>query len=91
MIQWAVELNKFNVQYKPKEVIKAQVLANFIVEFTPSNNQQDGDQGAKQWVVHVDGSSTHHASASFIRNLKSLSDSTPTPISPFKFSTFIRR
>ena len=56
-----MELNKFNVQYKPKEVIKAQVLANFIVEFTPSNNQQDGDQGAKQWVVHVDGSSTQHA------------------------------
>ena len=61
LIQWAVELNKFNVQYKPKEVIKAQVLANFIVEFTPANNQQDGDQGAKQWVVHVDGSSTQHA------------------------------
>ena len=85
------ELSEFDVRYKPREVIKAQALAEFIVEITPTTNQQDGDQGAKQWVVHVDGSSTHYASASFIRNLKSLSDSTPTPISPFKFSTFIRR
>jgi len=34
LIQWAVELNEFDVRYRPREAIKAQVLADFIVEFT---------------------------------------------------------
>ena len=61
LIQWVVELSKFDVQYKLRELIKAQVLVDFTTEFTPANNQQDGDPGAKQWVVHVDGLSTQHA------------------------------
>ena len=61
LIQWAVELSEFDVWYKLREAIKAQFLVDFIAEFTPVNNQQDGDQGAKQCVVHVDGSSTQHA------------------------------
>ena len=56
-----MEHSEFDVRYKQREAIKAQVLADFIVELTPTNNQQDGDQGAKQWVVHVDESSTQHA------------------------------
>ena len=36
LIQWAVELSEFDVQYKPRDAIKAQVLVDFIVEFTPS-------------------------------------------------------
>ena len=47
--------SEFNVRYKPREAIKSQFLADLIVKFTPTNNQQDGDQRAKQWVVHVDG------------------------------------
>ena len=35
LIQWAVELSKFDVRYRPREAIKALVLADFIVEFTP--------------------------------------------------------
>ena len=35
LIQRAVELSKFDVRYRPREAIKAQVLADFIVEFTP--------------------------------------------------------
>ena len=61
LIQWAVELNEFDVRYKPREAIKAQVLVDFVAKFTPTNNQQDGDQRAKQWVIHVNGSSTQHA------------------------------
>ena len=40
--------------------MKAQVLVDFIAEFT-AKGQQSEKQGAKQWVVHVDGSSTQHA------------------------------
>ena len=34
MALWAVELSKFNIQYRPQTAIKGQVVANFIVEFT---------------------------------------------------------
>ena len=61
MIQWEIELNEFNIRYWPREVIKAQALANFIAKFTPTHNEQGEDKGAKEWIVYVDGSSTQHA------------------------------
>ena len=47
IIQWVVEFSEFDVQYKPKEEIKAQVLVDFIAEVTPGSSKQDEDQGAK--------------------------------------------
>ena len=43
LIQWAVKLSEFDVRYKPREAIKAQVLADFIVEFTHASSQQNED------------------------------------------------
>ena len=37
-IQWAVELSEFDIKYQPRHAIKAQALADFIAEFTPSHN-----------------------------------------------------
>ena len=34
LVQWAIKLNQFDVEYRPRLAIKAQVLADFIVEFT---------------------------------------------------------
>lgn len=34
MIQWVVKLSQFNIEYRPRIAIKAQVLADFITEFT---------------------------------------------------------
>ena len=34
MIQWAVELSQFDIEYRPRTAIKAHDLADFIVEFT---------------------------------------------------------
>ena len=34
MVQWAIELSQFNIEYHPKTTIKAQALANFVAEFT---------------------------------------------------------
>ena len=31
---WAIELSEFDIQYHPRTVIKGQVVADFIVEFT---------------------------------------------------------
>ena len=56
MIQWAIELSQFDIEYLPRTAIKAQALADFIAEFTfpdednPTNN-------AKRWTIQTDGSS----------------------------------
>ena len=36
LIQWAVKLCEFDIRYQSKHAIKAQALADFIVEFTLS-------------------------------------------------------
>ena len=37
LIKWAIELSEFDIRYKPRTTVKGQVLADFIMEFTPSN------------------------------------------------------
>ena len=39
MVQWAIELSQFNIEYHPRTAIKAQALVDFIVEFTPPNEE----------------------------------------------------
>ena len=34
MIQWAIELSQFDIEYQPRTAIKAQVLSDFIAKFT---------------------------------------------------------
>ena len=34
LVKWAVELGEFDIEYKPRPAIKAQVLADSIVECT---------------------------------------------------------
>ena len=58
LIQWAVELNEFDIRYQQRHAIKAQALVDFIMEFNPNH---DETEDSKRWVVHVDGSSTRHA------------------------------
>ena len=38
LIQWAIELSEFDIRYQPRNAKKAQALANFIAEFTPSHD-----------------------------------------------------
>ena len=61
LIQWAVELSEFDVRYQPRIAIKAQALADFIAEFTPSNDNLERVEDSKKWVIHVDGLSMQHA------------------------------
>ena len=60
LIQWVVELSEFDIKYLPRHAIKAQALADFIAEFTPSHNDSEVVED-KKWIIHVDGSSTQHA------------------------------
>ena len=43
MIQWAVELRQYNVNYRPRTAIKAQTLADFIAEFTVADQDLESD------------------------------------------------
>ena len=61
LIQWAIKLSKFDIRYQPRNAIKAQVLVDFIVEFTSSHGSLDGVEDVKTWVVHMDRSSTLYA------------------------------
>ena len=58
LIQWAIELSKFDIRYQTRSAIKAQALAYFIAEFTPNHGDLDEVEEAKTWVVYIDGSST---------------------------------
>ena len=58
LIQWAIELNEFDIKYQPRSSIKAHALANFIAEFTPNHGDLDEGNENKTWVIYVDGSST---------------------------------
>ena len=48
------------IQYLLRHAIKAQALADFIAEFTPSHNDLEVVED-KKWIIHMDGSSTQHA------------------------------
>ena len=39
MVLWAIELNEFDVQYRPRTTIKGQAVIEFIVEFTNMEGQ----------------------------------------------------
>ena len=54
MVQWAMELSQIDIDYRPKTTIKAQTLADFIAEFTMTDQDLESDY----WIVYTNGSST---------------------------------
>ena len=54
MVQWAMELSQIDIDYRPKMTIKAQTLADFIAEFTMTDQDLESDY----WIVYTNGSST---------------------------------
>ncbi|XP_072058226.1 uncharacterized protein [Arachis hypogaea] len=53
MVVWAVELSQYDLQYKPRQAIKAQAMADFLVEVT----REALDIPNTRWKLHVDGAS----------------------------------
>nr|KYP59574.1 Retrotransposable element Tf2 [Cajanus cajan] len=50
MIAWSVELSEFGIQYESRGPLKAQCLADFIAELTPTTAKEP-----QVWTLHVDG------------------------------------
>ena len=64
LIKWVIELSEFNIRYKPKNAIKGQVLADFVMEFTsaePTKNAQTMTD-LPTWKLSVDGVSNAQGS-----------------------------
>ena len=51
ILQWAVELSEFDLQYEARMAIKSQYLADFIAEFT------DTLETPTEWNLYENGSS----------------------------------
>jgi hypothetical protein len=56
LVNWAVELGQFDIEFHPRTAIKGQVLTDFLVEM---NNALEAGELPKEttWVAHMDGSS----------------------------------
>ena len=54
MIQWAIKLSQFDIEYQPRTAIKAQALADFIAEFTSPKHE---DNQEELWTIYTNGSS----------------------------------
>ncbi|KAK3003346.1 hypothetical protein RJ639_019863 [Escallonia herrerae] len=59
LVNWSVELGEFDLQYKPRTIVKAQALADFIVECTLPEDppQLVISEVTDPWNLYVDGSS----------------------------------
>ncbi|XP_073030681.1 uncharacterized protein [Primulina eburnea] len=51
LVKWTTELGEYDIPYKPRTDIKAQALADFLVETVHQDNEDP-------WKVYVDGSSS---------------------------------
>ena len=63
-MKWAIELSEFDIRYKPKTIIKGQVLADFIMEFTsaePDENVQTPTE-LPIWKLFVNGATNAQGS-----------------------------
>ena len=56
MVQWAIELSQFDIEYLPITAIKAQAFADFIAEFTFPDEDNPTNE-AERWTIQTDGSS----------------------------------
>ena len=56
MVQWAIELIQFDIEYHPRIAIKAHALGDFITEFTLPNEDSLTNE-KERWTIQIDGSS----------------------------------
>ncbi|XP_057739838.1 uncharacterized protein LOC130956919 [Arachis stenosperma] len=53
MMTWSIEFSQYDIQYEPRQAIKAQAMADFLVEVTGEPTEETGTR----WRLHVDGAS----------------------------------
>nr|XP_025703596.1 uncharacterized protein LOC112805422 [Arachis hypogaea] len=53
MMTWSIELSQYDIRYEPRQAIKAQAMADFLVEVTGDPIEET----SAWWKLHVDGAS----------------------------------
>ncbi|KAK3031544.1 hypothetical protein RJ639_035457 [Escallonia herrerae] len=61
LVNWSVELREFDIQYKPRTTIKAQALADFIVECTLPEDPPVGSSGDRIILISPEGFTIEYA------------------------------
>ncbi|XP_073103279.1 uncharacterized protein [Elaeis guineensis] len=72
LAKWAVRLSEFDIQYRSRPALKAQVLADFVVE-CPTTDRPSEERGPEEvgtfecdpdstWVLYIDGASNAQGS-----------------------------
>ncbi|XP_031127678.1 uncharacterized protein LOC116029775 [Ipomoea triloba] len=60
MMKWAIELTQYGIEYRPRPSIKAQALADFIVECTTQDRRgkTNNDAPDEWWELNADGATS---------------------------------
>ena len=64
LMKWAIELSEFDIRYKPRAAVKGQILADFIIEFTPAQTTEATQLAPDLpiWKLSVDGAANAQGS-----------------------------
>ncbi|RVX19895.1 hypothetical protein CK203_005313 [Vitis vinifera] len=57
MLQWAIELSEFGIEFQPRLSKKGQVMADFVLEYSRRPNQHHESSEQEWWTLRVDGAS----------------------------------
>ncbi|XP_057745274.1 uncharacterized protein LOC130963143 [Arachis stenosperma] len=53
IMTWSIELSQYDIRYEPRQAIKVQAMADFLVEVTGDPTEET----STRWKLHVDGAS----------------------------------
>ncbi|XP_050222294.1 uncharacterized protein LOC126672387 [Mercurialis annua] len=56
MVSWSIQLGEHDIRYEPRKTLKAQALADFVVEMTEKPDTEEPRE-AVTWNLYVDGAS----------------------------------
>nr|CAN81727.1 hypothetical protein VITISV_017319 [Vitis vinifera] len=57
MLQWAIELSEFGIEFQPRLSMKGQVMADFVLEYSRRPSQHHESNKQVWWTLRVDGAS----------------------------------
>jgi len=60
--KWPSEMRSYGLRYEPRAVIKGQVLADFIIVFTPGATEHTNQ--LERWILNVNGTLNSRGQAS---------------------------
>ena len=57
MLQWAIELSEYGIEFQPRLSMKGQVMADFMLEYSRRPIQRKEPSEKEWWTLRVDGAS----------------------------------